>query len=621
MTTPGDGSFERLLEFVRESRGIDFTRYKAATSARRVAKRMAAVGASTYDEYMDFLELHPGEYGLLFDAMLINVTRFFRDPDAWDVLRSQVLPAIAAARVGDEPVRVWSAGCATGEEAYSLLMLLAEVFGEDAALGRVKVYATDVDEDALAHARAGVYTARQLDGVPAELRERFFEPSGARWAFRPDLRRCVIFGRHDLLADAPISRLDLLCCRNTLMYLNADAQAGVLSRFSYALRPEGFLFLGRAEMLLSYGRLFVPFDLKARVFRKAGAAIGVAPAAGPVAAERPVAGGAVSARRALWDHAFDASPVAQLVVGVDGTVVAVNDRARAMFGVNPRDVGRPLQDLEVSYRPLELRSRIEQAYSERRLVVARNVERPFTDGQPQYLDVTVMPLPADGAYLGVSVTYEDVTRYARLQAELKRSREELETAYEELQSANEELETSNEELQSANQELETSNEELQSANDELETMNEELQASNDELEAANEQERAWNAEATRAAAFLGGVLASVPSAVVAVSGSGAVTLWNASAEALWGLRAEEAVGRRLVELDFGLLPSPELEAAVGELLAGRVGERRLAVRAVDRRGTTVDVAVQCATLAVPDEPPGALVVMQAKPVAGAAGGR
>ena len=598
-------SLHHLLRFLSDSRGIDFTQYKTGTTVRRLAKRMAEVHVETYDEYVDYLEMHPEEYGALCDTMLINVTHFFRDPEAWGTLAADVVPAIVGAKQPDEPIRAWSAGCSSGEEAYTLAILFGDVLGEEAVRRRVKIYATDVDEPALSQARLGTYTARQLDGVSAEQRERYFEAVGGRFAFRPDLRRSMIFGRHDVTVDAPISRLDLLICRNTLMYLNAEAQAAVLARFGFALNPDGYLFLGRAEMLLSHQRFFAPFDLKARIFRKAVSGT-------PQVVERPVLGSLLTARRELSDLAFDASPAAQIVVSVDSSVVAVNDRARTMFGINQRDVGRSLQDLEISYRPVELRSRIEQAYSERRLIVARSVERQFPDGQVQYLDVTVMPLPVDGAYLGVSVTFEDVTRYSQLQLELKRSREELETAYEELQSANEELETSNEELQSANEELETSNEELQSANEELETMNEELQAANDELEAANEQERTWAAEANRATRFVQGILASVPGAVVVVNRSGVVDMWNAGAEALWGVRPEETHGRQLFELDFGLLPAPALEAAVADVLAGGSTDRNLELQAVDRRGGRVTVSVRCTALAGEGEVPGVLLVMEAR---------
>src|SRR5262245_6661110 len=232
---------------------------------RRVEKRMHAVQVADFEGYGDYLEVHPEEFALLFDTILINVTSFFRDWPSWDFLRAEILPRVLDNKSPDEPVRVWSAGCASGEEAYTLAMLFAEALGAEAFQRRVKIYASDVDEHALGQARAASYTAAQLEPVPAELRERYFTVNGDRFVFRADLRRTVIFGRHDLVQDAPISRLDLLVCRNTLMYLNAETQTKILARFHFALNDTGVLFLGKAEMLLTHGNLFVPLELRHRV--------------------------------------------------------------------------------------------------------------------------------------------------------------------------------------------------------------------------------------------------------------------------------------------------------------------------------------------------------------------
>src|SRR5262249_44592363 len=204
----------------------------------------------------------------LFNTLLINVTEFFRDAPAWEHLRDDVLPELLAAKEGDEPIRVWSAGCASGQEAYTAAMVLAEQLGDDAYLERVKIYATDIDEEALTTARHAIYTQKQLESVPEELRSKYFERADQRMAFRKDLRRTVIFGRNNLVSDAPISRLDLLICRNTLMYFNAETQARILRHFHFALRDHGVLLLGRSEMMLSHRDLFTAVDLKQRIFAK-----------------------------------------------------------------------------------------------------------------------------------------------------------------------------------------------------------------------------------------------------------------------------------------------------------------------------------------------------------------
>jgi two-component system, chemotaxis family, CheB/CheR fusion protein len=260
---------EVLLDYLRRNRGFDFTGYKRNSLTRRIDKRMQAVGIPSYLDYEDYLEVVPEEFTHLFNTILINVTGFFRDPPAWEFLADEILPDILAARQPDEPLRIWSAGCASGQEAYTLAMLCAEVLGVDGFRERVKIYATDVDEEALNQARSARYSAKEVEGVPADLLQRYFERNGqGHFVFSKDLRRSVIFGRHDLIQDAPISRIDLLVCRNTLMYFNSEIQAHILGRFAFALREGGYLFLGKAEMLLANSSLFSAVDPSRRVFRQ-----------------------------------------------------------------------------------------------------------------------------------------------------------------------------------------------------------------------------------------------------------------------------------------------------------------------------------------------------------------
>ena len=267
-----DPSFEHLLEYVRDSRGFDYTGYKRPTLMRRFEKRLQAVGAQNFEEYRLVLADRPTEFNELFDAILINVTGFFRDTETWDLLRDDVLPRILEQKGTRSLIRVWSAGCASGEEAYSIAILFAEALGEEQFKERVKIFATDVDEHALTQARHAVYTSKQLEGVPEDLREKYFTGVNHRLSFRNDIRRCVIFGRNDLMQDPPISRVDLLLSRNTLMYFNAPAQERILSNFYFALTRLGYLVLGKAESLQRRGDLFVPYDLKRRVFVRSIAA-------------------------------------------------------------------------------------------------------------------------------------------------------------------------------------------------------------------------------------------------------------------------------------------------------------------------------------------------------------
>ena len=348
-----DQEFDELLLMLKETRGFDFTGYKRTTLMRRVRRRMDARELSSLSEYRDFLELEPDEFSRLFDSLLINVTGFFRDRPAWDALREHVLPELLSAKSARQPLRAWSAGCASGEESFTLAIVLAETMGIEDFVSRVKIYATDLDEDALAEARAGVYSERQVSEVDKELRRKYFEPAGTKYAFRRDLRRQVIFGRNDLTRDAPISRVDLLVARNTLMYFNAETQSNIIRKFHFALADTGFLFLGKAEMLLNHGDQFEPVDLRKRLFRKIGRSV---PSEPPRLVAPASAAGGEAPATGLESAALAAGPGAQLVIDKAGRLVAANIRAGTLFSLRPRDLGRPFQDLEVSYRPVELRS-------------------------------------------------------------------------------------------------------------------------------------------------------------------------------------------------------------------------------------------------------------------------
>ncbi|MBE9199205.1 MULTISPECIES: CheR family methyltransferase [unclassified Nodularia (in: cyanobacteria)] len=579
--------FENLLTYLRQSRGFDFTGYKRSTLMRRVRKRMQSLSIESFEDYLDYLEVYPDEFNQLFNTILINVTAFFRDVSAWEYLKEEVLPKIVARKNHLDHIRIWSAGCASGEEAYTLAMLMAEILGAEEFRQRVKIYATDVDEEALNQARQAVYSAKDVQLVPPELKEKYFEPTGNNYVFRQDLRRSVIFGRHDLLQDAPISRLDLLVCRNTLMYFNSETQGRIMARFHFALNDTGYLFLGKAEMLLIHSNLFTPVDLKNRIFSKVTVGnlrdrlLVMANTVDEESSHR------LSRYMRLREMAFDSATIAQVVVDINGTLVLMNSQARTVFGLSLKDLSRPFQDLELSYRPLELRSLIERAYAERRTITLTNVERYLSNAEMQYLDVRIIPLEdVDNSLLGVSIVFHDVTRFIQLQEALQRSRQDLETTNEELQSTNEELETTNEELQSTNEELETTNEELQSTNEELETMNEELQSTNEELQTINNELSERTTELNRTNVFLVCILKSLQTGIVVIDNSFNILVWNYMVEDLWGLRTDEVLGKSLFSLDVGL-PLEQLRSPIRDSLSGKQQFQEMILDATNRRGRQI----------------------------------
>jgi two-component system CheB/CheR fusion protein len=590
-----EGDIETVLRYLRDARLFDFTGYKRGTLTRRIGRRMQQVGLSSYPDYIDYLEVHPEEFEQLFNTILINVSGFFRDPDAWAVVRDRVVPDIVGRRQ-EGPIRVWSAGCSTGQEAYSAIMLFAERLGIDAARDRVKVYATDLDTEALDRARQAEYTAKEVEGVPADLLERFFQPAGAGFAFSKDLRRSVIFGRHDLLTDALISRTDLLMCRNTLMYFNAEVQAELISRLHFSVANGGYLLLGKVEMVAD-SDLFEPVDARNRLFRKVNrtslrsrllTVAGRATTPSPPVDER------------VMEMAFELRPNPEVLLDAAGIVLAVNARARDLFGIGADAVGRPFQDMELSYRPVELRSRIDEVRAEGRPVELDPISRWTPSGDHMFLEVRVVPLTVGGQHRGVVIAFVDVTRHRQLQQELEQTHRELEMAYEERQSANEELETTNEELQSTVEELETTNEELQSTNEELETMNEELTSTNEELRVINDELRERTAEVHQVNAYIESVLSTLEASVIVVDRNMQIRVWNGLSFEMWGLRSEEVQGENIFAVDVGF-PVEALRTPIRACLQGDDPGQGFTVAAVTRRGHQVRCWVRVAPLRGPED--------------------
>ena len=598
MTTQGGSDFERLIEYLRDARGFDFTGYKRASLMRRVTQRASELGIRDFRVYHDYLQVHPEEFAILFDKILINVTEFFRDAHAWEYLSKNVIPRIVA-RSGD--IRVWSAGSSSGEEAYSAAILLCQEMGEEAYLDRVKVYATDVDEQALSKARAG-YSAKELGSLDADLKDRFFDRQGERFVFRAALRRSIIFGRHDLTQDAPISRLDLLICRNTLIYFTAETQGRILARFHYALDDHGYLFLGRAEMLLTHASLFTAVDLKERIFSKVARLqlrerLVLLAQSGSMEASNQVA-----KQLRVRELATEGTPNPQIVVDALGILVSINQSARELFDVPASDIGRALRDLEVSYKPIDLRTPIDRVFRERRPMSLQGIELKRSDGAPATFDLHVVPLiDEDGSVVGTTISLFDVSGQIQLRADVLRMRQEL-------QSNREELETTNEELQSTVEELETTNEELQSTNEELETLNEELESTNSELNSINNDLALRRGEVERLNRLLLAITGNIELGAAVLDGSGRVLVWNERAADLWGVRSDEVVGHSFFDLDIGL-PAEQLRKLVQAGAGGAKRHDELVVVATTRKGREIRCRVIAHTLGDGEKPGGVVLVM------------
>ncbi len=553
-----DLTLQQLVSELAVEQGPDLRGYKLTSLERRVRKRMSEVGVSTFRDYLSLARANPAENISLLNTILINVTEFFRDPQAWQCLREEGLPAALRELQPGDPLRVWSLGCATGEEPYSIAILLSEYLGTSQADYNIKIYATDIDEEALTIARRGEYPVERLRRVPATLREKYFTGRGSILRINRDIRRLTIFGRSNMLSDAPISHCNLVVCRNVLIYFDSHTQNQVISRMQYALEPGGVLFLGKAESQLASYSVFRPLDTRWRVFQKSPAGLAEGDSQNDGRAQTPAAGGTEVAQHEMESlqlyqrYILETVKSGLLVLGDDDIILNHNDALIRVFGLNDNKLmGKRLQNTELAYRCPELSSRLESL---------RNSTGDTTQfqcstssmGEDRILNVVLRQVVGADKRAGLVIYAEDVTARERLQdtiaklegtgERLQSANEELETTNEELQSTNEELETTNEELQSTNEELETTNEELQSTNEELATTNEELQSLNEELETMNEELGHRTQELHQLSQRYAETLKSMPWPVALVDNAETIQLWNAAAQRVFGVGSVSVVG-------------------------------------------------------------------------------
>ncbi|MFL5408634.1 MAG: CheR family methyltransferase [Myxococcales bacterium] len=591
---PQARELEEILQKLREARNFDFRSYKRATLYRRVLRRMQDHGKSTLAEYSALLDSHPAEYDALLSSMFIKVTSFFRDKDTWDELSKRVIPQMLAEKRPGEEIRAWCAGCATGEEAFSLALTLAEVLGPSFTNQDVKVFGTDVDEKAIAFARHAHYPTDHVESIPPRLLKEWFVEENGGYTVRKDIRRCVVFGVNNVLGDAPISRLDLLLCRNVFIYLDAKMQKRVLHRFHYALRRNGILVLGKSELIPFAAKIYDTVDLSRRIYRKDGKRevdlgqdrlVGLLEQETIDRTERDVTADLGTLDQFHRD-VLQSLRVPVVATSMDGAVMLWNGAASALWGRSESEVtGKKLATLNLPGLSGELlieKSRAVRDGRSEREVSPGSV--PAGDSVPaRQLDVEVSILrdPA-GERQGLVYVAHDVTTFREMEVEARRatderqaSFEELQTLTEEMQSSNEELETTNEELQSANEELQTTNEELQSTNEELETTNEELQSTNAELDATNRELAHRTEEMNKLAFYQRTILRSLSAAVVVLDPQGRINMWNLAAERLLGLAEGEALGQVLWTLAIPAIPRPVLgrvRKSLAQNLANRTEE-------------------------------------------------
>ena len=509
-----------IYAILRNQVGHDFSGYKPKTFLRRVQRRMQVTHLATLPAYVVRLRQDSAEAHALFRDLLINVTNFFRDNDAFETLASQVIPRLFEGRGANDTVRIWIPGCATGEEVYSIAILLREHMDGLTGVPRVQIFATDIDEHALAVARSGRYPSVLLDSVSPERRRRFFIGDGGSYVLTKEVRDLCVFSPHSVIRDPPFSRMDMVSCRNLLIYFGQDIQAQVIPTFHYALRPGGFLFLGTSENISQFRELFSPLDKKHRIFRSRDdvASVYRLPLAvrgwrstPGVDVTRRVGGNGMGLRQSIQNQVLDRFAPAHVVVTRDGDVVYYSTKTGKYLEAAPGVPNRQLLTMARRGLRLDLRTVLREAIETNGNVSRSGVVVEGDDGRVQIVTLTIEPMSEtqeEALYLvlftdegGTLSREEAVARSEHLQldgvnlsleTELRETRdrlqslvEEYETALEELKSSNEELQSVNEELQSSNEELEASKEELQSVNEELHTVNGELNGKVDALDRAN----------------------------------------------------------------------------------------------------------------------------------------
>ncbi len=562
---------DSLLEEMRERHGIDFTGYEMPAILRLLQRRIVATDTTDMEGYARYLAESPKEYQQLANAFLIRVTEFFRDEELFEYLGEEVIPRlIEEARERGSQLRFWSAGCATGEEAYSLAILAAEALGDELSRFSVRIFATDLDEKAVAFARRGIYSRQALSNLSGELTNRYFLQEDHEYQVSSLIRSMVVFGQHDLGQRAPFPGIDMVLSRNVLIYFNRQLQKRALQLFAYSLRYGGRLVLGKAESVSSLAEYFESEHYEQKVYRRTGGKFLMPPVLVPCPA--PGMNSALSPRprsreesastrvlrergrrwgRRALDEFASSLPFGLVVVDSRYDIQLVNDAARLMLSIQSPAVGKDLIHLLQGEAYTRLRPAIDAVFQDQTPDEIEDfvVEEPG-GGRCRYLRMVAVPRYADGEHRApevVMVLINENTEQARERAELSRRLEgvsgELELEKEanrrlteanrRLEKGNEELLVSIEEERAATEEVETLNEELQATNEELETLNEELQATIEELNSANDDLRTRGRElressrdGDRRQARLQAVLDNVEDAVAMIDDCGHTVLYN-----------------------------------------------------------------------------------------------
>ncbi len=599
-----DEHLRQIIQYLRKTIGVDFSHYKSITMRRRAIRCMALLRLDSLREYAQYLRQTPAEPALLYNDLLINVTSFFRDAETMAYLQKELLPRLVRDKPTTDPLRVWIAGCSTGQEAYSLAMLLTEVLDEQALAGTIQIFATDLSEIAIARARQGEYSRSEVIDVSPKRLQRFFDKVENRYHIKKTIRDLCVFAPHNLLKDPPFSRLDLISCRNVLIYFNTLLQRKAIGTFHYALNPTGYLLLGRSETAVSSATLFFPVEKNYKLFARRNDTASRAafelnprmPAPTPMEESnprnRPVNRNLpMTDLDKLVDNILLSRYVPTSVV-VDQDLEILQFRGATGLFLEPSPGKASLNLLKMARPSLvfDLRSLVHKARKTGQAVRKSGLEViigekthavtietiPLPDGPEGHLYLVVFAedIPADPSQnespgsiqagpiqTGSIQTGSDAGRVKQLETELTSVREDMRAIIEE-------QEVSNEELQSANEEIVSSNEELQSINEELETSKEEIESTNEELQTINQELLVRNEQLMEAHTYAEAIFGTISEATLVLDKNLRIKTANQAFYEIFRMKAEEVEGHLLYELGKGQWDVPRLR----HLLEGVIQE-------------------------------------------------
>jgi two-component system, chemotaxis family, CheB/CheR fusion protein len=611
LATASDAGLETILQLLRRHTGVDFTHYRQTTILRRIQRRMLVHKIDRLSNYVRHLQTSSAEIKALYQDMLINVTSFFRNPKVFDELKTDVFPQIVKRHSSEQSIRVWVPGCASGEEAYSLAIVLLEYLGEKASQIPIQIFGTDVSETSIARARSGVYPENIQGDVSSDRLRRFFtKVEGGYWISKA-IRDVCIFAQHNLLSDPPFSQMDLISCRNLLIYLEPVLQNKVISLFHYAARPEGFLLLGTSEGVTSVTSLFSLENRAYKIFtKKATAARQVVTFSlnrqterhDPGALRVPIRQGDPNWNYLEAQKEFDRRLLTQFspaTAFINEDFEIIHTRGNVSRYLKLATGRASLNVLKMAREGilLDLRHALGKAKKDNAPVHKKHIQFKNENGNSgsasdiRQVDIEVLPVNIGNLkekYFMIvfrdslpiaAARRASVKKLPKKEAEAHSSRivkleQELAATKEYLQAVIVTQEATNEELQSANEEILSSNEELQSTNEELETAKEELQSTNEELSTVNDELRSRNIEVTQINTDLTNLLDSIEIAVVMIGSDLTIRRFTAQAQKFFGLIAAD-VGRRLLNIN-PVIEIPDFQAMVLQVMSNfRAVEKKI----------------------------------------------